>query len=99
MDKVYKTIAVKNQFGQFNGSTSFLKGTAKNLKSARNLLPNALIFKGSVGQICFKIENSCPSAVINKFPNLKIEVEKSILFDYNYGSFTFNLLDVYDTIL
>lgn len=98
MDKIYKTIAVRNQYGQFNSSTSFLKGTVKNLKSAKNLLPNALIFKGSVGQICFKIENSCPSDVINKFPNLKIEVEKSILFDYNLGSFTFNLLDVYDTI-
>ena len=98
MNKIYKTIAVKNQLGQFNSSTSFLKGTAKNLKSARNLLPNALIFKGSVGQICFKIENSCPSEVMNKYTNLKIEVEKSILFDYNLGSFTFNLLDVYDNL-
>ena len=97
MDKIYKTIAV-NQFGKFNSSTSFLKGTTKNLKSAKNLLPNALIFKGSVGQICFKIENSCPSEVMNKYTNLKIEVEKSILFDYNLGSYTFNLLDVYDNI-
>lgn len=95
MDKIYKTIAV-NQSGKFNSSTSFLKGTAKNLKSAKKLIPNAVIFKGSVGQICFKIENSCPSEVINKFPKFKIEVEKSILFDYNFGSFTFNLLDVYD---
>ena len=98
MDKIYKTIAVRNQYGQFNSSTSFLKATAKNLKSARNFLPNALIFKGSVGQICFKIENSCPSEVMSKYTNLKIEVEKSILFDYNLGSFTFNLLDVYDNI-
>ena len=98
MEKTYKTIAVKNQFSQFNSSTSFLKGTIKNLKSARVLIPNALIFKGSVGQICFKIENSCPSEVINKFPNLKIEVEKSILFDYNFNSFTFNLLDVYENL-
>mgnify|MGYP001050118926 CR=1 FL=1 len=98
MDKIYKTIAVRNQSGQFNSSTSFLKGTAKILKSAKNLLPNALIFKGSVGQICFKIENSCPSDVINKFPSLKIEVEKSILFDYNFNSYTFNLLDVYANI-
>ncbi len=96
MDKIYKNITVRNQYGQFNSTTSFLKGTTKNLKSAKNLLPNALFFKGSVGQICFKIENSCPSEVINKFPSLKIEVEKSILFDYNLGSFTFNLLDVYD---
>ena len=98
MDKIYKTIAVRNQLGKFNSSTSFLKATTKNLKSAKKLLPNAIIFKGSVGQICFKIENSCPSNVMTKFPNLKIEVEKSILFDYNFGSFTFNLLDVYDTI-
>ena len=98
MERSYKVI-LKTYLGKNVGSTSFLKGTSKNLKSARNLLPNALIFKGSVGQICFKIENSCPSDVINKFPSLKIEVEKSILFDYNLGSFTFNLLDVYDTIV
>lgn len=97
MDKIYKTIAV-NQSGKFNSSTSFLKATTKNLKSAKKLLPDAVIFKGSVGQICFKIENSCPSEIISKYFNLKIEVEKSILFDYNVNSYTFNLLDVYDNV-
>ena len=61
MDKIYKNITVRNQYGQFNSTTSFLKGTTKNLKSAKNFLPNALFLKGSVGQICFKIENSCTS--------------------------------------
>ena len=99
MEKIYKTIAVVNQSGIFNRSTSFLKGTAKNLKSAKKLVTEGIIFKGSCGQISFKVANSCPSEIIRKYPNLKIEVEKSILFDYNVNSYTFNLLDVYDTIL